>query len=164
VRLCGRFGPQGILIAHAMAAQTAIQTRARNIEVEKLARHRQQVIQRQQQHPAQLNHNGFLRSVQQGSKSAILKAQPACCTGELNPRSEVNNLFLDYIKPRIASEFAAWSERLTSLWFRCKVYHDADIAFSMTRLNMFVMDHSIGRFILATDNSFIRFDKGSPCR
>jgi hypothetical protein len=60
VRLCGRFGPQGIEIAHAMAAQAAIQTRARNIGVEKLARHRQQVIQRQQQHPAQLDHNGFL--------------------------------------------------------------------------------------------------------
>jgi hypothetical protein len=38
-----------------MAAQTAIQTRARHIGVEKLARGRQQVVQRQQQHPAQLD-------------------------------------------------------------------------------------------------------------
>jgi hypothetical protein len=79
VRLCGCLGPQGIEIAHAMAAQATIQARSGHIRVKKFARHGQQIVQWQQQHPAQLDHHGFLRSGQRRSQlkccvRAILKA------------------------------------------------------------------------------------------
>ena len=81
VWLCGHLGPQGIEIAHTMAAQAAIQARAGHIRVEKFARDRQQIIQRQQQRPAQLDRHGFLcpgqrRCQLMGRVRAVLKAGP----------------------------------------------------------------------------------------
>lgn len=64
-----------------MTAQAAIQTRARHIGVEKLACDGQRVIERQQQHPAQLDRHGFLCRGQRRRQlmrrvRAILKAGP----------------------------------------------------------------------------------------
>jgi len=64
VRLGAHPGPQGIEIAHPMAAQAAIETRARDGRVEKLTANRQQVVQRQQQRPAQLHRHELLRAGQ----------------------------------------------------------------------------------------------------
>ena len=82
--LCGSAGgwPQGIEIAHTVSAQTAIQTRARHIGVEKLARDGQQIIQWQKQHPAQLYRYGFLRRglgrrQPMGGVRAVLEAGPS---------------------------------------------------------------------------------------
>ncbi len=80
VWLRGCLGPQGIEIAHTKAAQAAIQTRARQIGVENLARDGQQVIQ-QQQHPAQFDRHGFLcrgqhRRQRTRGVRAVLKAGP----------------------------------------------------------------------------------------
>jgi len=46
VRLGRRLGPQGIEIAHPVAAQAPVQTRARHIRVEKLTANGKQIIQR----------------------------------------------------------------------------------------------------------------------
>ena len=72
---------QGVEIAHTMAVQAAIQTQAGQIGFEKLARDGQQVIQRQQQHPAQFDRDGFLRPGQRRRQlmrgvRAVLKAGP----------------------------------------------------------------------------------------
>ena len=64
VRRLGRSWPQRPQVAHAVAAQAAIQARARHLGVEELAHDRQQVVQRQQQRLAQLDGHSFLRGRQ----------------------------------------------------------------------------------------------------
>ena len=81
VRLCGRLGSQGIEIADPMAAQTAVQARARHIRVEEFTTNGQKIVQRQQQHPAQFDRHGFLRRGQRRRQlmsgvRAVLKAGP----------------------------------------------------------------------------------------
>jgi len=55
----GGGGLEGVELAHTMAAQTAIQPRARGLAAEELAHHREQVIQRQQQGLARLVWSAF---------------------------------------------------------------------------------------------------------
>ena len=81
VRFRRGFGPQGIEIAYPMAAQAAIRARARHMRVEKLTANGQQIAQREQQHPAQLDRHGFLRRGQRRRQlmsgvRAALKAGP----------------------------------------------------------------------------------------
>ncbi len=52
---------QRMQIAHAMAAHTAIETRARHMWVQKLAHHGKQIIQRQKQGRSQCNSHSLLR-------------------------------------------------------------------------------------------------------
>ncbi|ANX03426.1 hypothetical protein PG2T_03955 [Immundisolibacter cernigliae] len=51
---------QGAQVAHAVAAQAAVQPGAGHVRTQELARHRQQVVQRQQQGPAQVDHDRLL--------------------------------------------------------------------------------------------------------
>jgi hypothetical protein len=55
---------------HAVAAQTAIQRRARQFGTDELAGHHQQVVQRQQQQFAQFHHHEFLRRIQRRRQAA----------------------------------------------------------------------------------------------
>jgi hypothetical protein len=54
-------GLQVAQIADAMPAQTAVEPRARDIRIQELAHHRQQVVERHQQRLAQRHGDGLLR-------------------------------------------------------------------------------------------------------
>ena len=56
-----RFRLQVAQIAHAMAAQTAVEAGARGLRVQELPHHREQVVERHQQRPAQGHRNRLLR-------------------------------------------------------------------------------------------------------
>ena len=55
------FGLQRAQVGHAVTAQAAVQARAGGVRVDELARDDQQIIQRQQDQAAQLDHDGLLR-------------------------------------------------------------------------------------------------------
>jgi len=62
-------------------AQAAVETRARDVRVQELAHHREQVVERQQQRPAQGHGNGLLRRRQRRLQpvrgvAAVMNAVP----------------------------------------------------------------------------------------
>jgi hypothetical protein len=59
-----RLGLQVAQVADAMPAQTPVETRARDIRIQELAHHRQQVVKRDQQRLAQRHGDGLLRGRQ----------------------------------------------------------------------------------------------------
>ena len=73
VQVAGLMGLEGLVgglrglglevaqVAHPVAAQAAVEPRARDVGVQELAHHREQVVQRQQQRPAQNHRNCLLR-------------------------------------------------------------------------------------------------------
>ena len=75
VRFSRSFGQQGIEIAYPMAAQAPIQTRARHFGVEEFMANGQQIVQRQQQHLAQLDRHVLRYNRSPGS--IILRLNPA---------------------------------------------------------------------------------------
>ena len=52
---------QRLQVAHPMPAQAAVEPRARDMRIEELAHHGQQVVERQKKRPAQRNRDGLLR-------------------------------------------------------------------------------------------------------
>jgi hypothetical protein len=62
----GRFRLQIAQIAHPVATQTPVETGARDIRVQELPNHRQQVIQRNQKRGAQCHRDRLLRKRQRG--------------------------------------------------------------------------------------------------
>ncbi len=64
----GRLRLQIAQVAHPMAAQTTVEARARDIRIEKLPDHRQQVVDRHQQGFAQHHRHRLLRRCQCGLK------------------------------------------------------------------------------------------------
>ncbi len=67
--LTGRGGLEGIEVAHAMAAQAAVNTRAAGFGAEKFARDGKQVVQRQQQGAPQLHDHMLLGRREGGLKT-----------------------------------------------------------------------------------------------
>jgi hypothetical protein len=66
-------------VADAMPTQAAVEARARSVWIQELAHHRQKIVQRHQQRPAQRHGDGFLRGRQRCLKAvrrvaAILNA------------------------------------------------------------------------------------------
>jgi len=77
----GRLRLQITQIAHAMPTQTAVEAGARNLRVQKLPHHRQQIVDRHQQGLAQDHRNRLLRRGQRGLQSvrcvaAVMHAVP----------------------------------------------------------------------------------------
>ena len=66
VGLLGCGGLQGVQVAHTMAAHAPVKSRARDIGTQELSRHRQQIIERQQQCAAQMHDRCFLCMSQDG--------------------------------------------------------------------------------------------------
>lgn len=61
-------GLQLAQVVHAVAAQAAVQRRARSLGIDELAGDHQQIVQRQQQQSAQLHHDGFLCRAERGAE------------------------------------------------------------------------------------------------
>ena len=61
-------GSQGVEVAQAVAAQTAIKPRAADRWVDELAHHHQQVIQRDQREAADLGHDSLLARAGRGGQ------------------------------------------------------------------------------------------------
>lgn len=59
-RLGGGLGKQRLEIADAMPPQATIEARPRHVRVQELPRHRQKVVERQQQNAAQLDNHSLL--------------------------------------------------------------------------------------------------------
>lgn len=70
----GRLGLQVAQIAHTMPAKAAVEPRARDIRVQELPHHGQQVIERDQQGLAQRHGHGFLRGRKRGLQAVLRMA------------------------------------------------------------------------------------------
>jgi len=82
VRLSGFFGLERIEVANAVATQATIKTRACGLGAQKLAGDGQQIIQGQQQHLSEFDHDLFLRGCERGLQPlrgvrCVMKAVPA---------------------------------------------------------------------------------------
>ena len=66
VGLRGLFGLERVEVAHAVAAKTPIKARACGLRAKEFSRDGQQVVQGQQQHFSELDHNLFLRGCERG--------------------------------------------------------------------------------------------------
>lgn len=77
-----RLGFERLQIAHTVATQASVQARARGAGADELAGDRKQIVQGQQQHLSEFDHDPFLRRRERGLKPMrrvrrILKAGPA---------------------------------------------------------------------------------------
>ena len=93
---CGLLGLERIEIAHPMATQAAVQTRASGLGADELAGDRQQVIKGQQQGATQFDHNALL-SRRQGGLQVVRRVRSVMHAGALLPLA--GRLFGDAIAP-----------------------------------------------------------------
>jgi len=82
--LTGRGGFEGIQVAHAMAAQTAVKARAAGFGADELARDGKQVVQRQQQGASQL-HDHMLLGGREGGLKMVCGVRAVLNAGALFP-------------------------------------------------------------------------------